>query len=278
MSIESRVEVITPEKAQEWLNKLNKNNRTMRQATIDSYARDMKAGLWAINNQGIGFAEDGTLIDGQHRLGAIAKAGVSIKMIVVRGLPIVDGDIFTQETIDRGIIRTVGDALHMTRGLSNANHKVAIINAMMFMLFKKTVRMTAPIAWEVYRLYEEEIEGTTGIPKSSSSLLKYAPIVAGFVVAAKKDMQSTLEFIAGYWTGENLPKGDPALSLRNYSINRNRGDGRAMDRYTAMVMSLTCLKKHMQGQKINALRVQDNVMDFFYRYQVNEISKIRSLI
>lgn len=39
---------VTPELAETWLAR-NPNNRNLRKAVVDSYARDMQAGRWALN-------------------------------------------------------------------------------------------------------------------------------------------------------------------------------------------------------------------------------------
>lgn len=98
---------ITPEIAATWL-KSNTHNRNFRPAVAASYAADMTAGAWLENGQSIRFATDGTLLDGQHRLTAIRDSGVTIRMLVVRGLP-----NETQMTMDTGAKRTFADVLRM---------------------------------------------------------------------------------------------------------------------------------------------------------------------
>ena len=62
---------ITPELAHEWLG-FNTHNRNIRQRIVTAYAADMTGGDWQWNGESIKFAEDGTLLDGQHRLAADA--------------------------------------------------------------------------------------------------------------------------------------------------------------------------------------------------------------
>ena len=76
--------------SREWLG-FNTHNRNLRQrqcsASCTSTRPDMEAGNWQWNGESIKFAEDGTLLDGQHRLAAIAESGVTLPVLVVRGLP-----------------------------------------------------------------------------------------------------------------------------------------------------------------------------------------------
>lgn len=117
---------ITPELAEKWLAQ-NTHNRNLREAAVMAYARDMEAGNWAENGEAIKFAEGdvallggrdplygGALLDGQHRLQAVALSGITLKMLVVTGLRNA-----TQETMDDGRKRTLADALHL-RGEQNA--------------------------------------------------------------------------------------------------------------------------------------------------------------
>lgn len=60
---------IDPATAERWL-KANKRNRKLRRGPVLAYARDMAAGNWRLTGEAIKFAPDGTLLDGQHLLGA----------------------------------------------------------------------------------------------------------------------------------------------------------------------------------------------------------------
>lgn len=111
---------ITPELAREWFG-FNTHNRPLRQRTVSAYAWDMLSGNWQWNGESVKFAADGTLLDGQHRLAAIAEAGVTVRMLVIRGLP---GD--TQDTVDGGVKRRFSDVLAL-RGEANAHALAAIV-------------------------------------------------------------------------------------------------------------------------------------------------------
>lgn len=110
---------VTPELAEKWLGQ-NTHNRNLRENAILGYARDMEAGNWAENGEGIKFAADGTLLDGQHRLHAIVLSGRTLRMLIVTGLKNA-----TQETMDDNRKRTVADALTL-RGEHNAAQLAAV--------------------------------------------------------------------------------------------------------------------------------------------------------
>jgi hypothetical protein len=77
----------------------------------------MRDGFWGITSATIGFDTDGRLIDGQHRLTALARLdSAQFIMAVMTGLP-----ADTQRRIDRGRARTHGEQLGMD-GVTYANH------------------------------------------------------------------------------------------------------------------------------------------------------------
>ena len=69
--MEAKVQVITPELAEQYLTKNTNNYRSMSNSVVNAYATDMKTGNWKFNGDSIKFNKSGILVDGQHRLAAI---------------------------------------------------------------------------------------------------------------------------------------------------------------------------------------------------------------
>lgn len=80
-------------------------NRSLSISRVDAYAKDMKRNAWEFNGEAIRFNKRGELIDGQHRLAAIVKADVTVKMLVMKDI---DNNI---SIYDRGRNRSVTDSL-----------------------------------------------------------------------------------------------------------------------------------------------------------------------
>lgn len=97
---------ISPEMATLWLAR-NVNNRKVRFNRINTMARDMAMDHWRYTGEAIKFDVAGRLLDGQHRLMAIVKANVTVKMLVIVGL-----DEDAQSYMDAGARRTAADALN----------------------------------------------------------------------------------------------------------------------------------------------------------------------
>lgn len=99
----TEVVTVTPELAAEWL-KRNTDNRALRKWHVDSLAAAILRNEWVLTHQGVAFSTDGRLLDGQHRLAAIVKAGQPVQIAVARN--VVD---LAFKTIDQGIKRTLSD-------------------------------------------------------------------------------------------------------------------------------------------------------------------------
>jgi hypothetical protein len=89
--------------------------RPLNPARVRNLAGAITSGQWRVTHQGIAFSESGSLIDGQHRLAAIALAGQTVPILVTEGLP---DDAF--DAIDTGRTRTPATALTIA-GYSNTN-------------------------------------------------------------------------------------------------------------------------------------------------------------
>lgn len=107
MGLTMDVERITPSIAAEYLKKNMPLNRRINSSRVETYADDIRRGGWKLNGESICFNEKGELIDGQHRLLAIIKAGVPAEISVIRG---VGNDI---ALFDRGANRTETQILRM---------------------------------------------------------------------------------------------------------------------------------------------------------------------
>jgi hypothetical protein len=85
--METITELVTPEKAAEYLQK-NKVNRDIRKAHVAEIADLISREKWQLNHQGIAFNKNGDLLDGQHRLLAIIKSGKTVPLRITRNLDI----------------------------------------------------------------------------------------------------------------------------------------------------------------------------------------------
>lgn len=104
------IKTITPQVAERWLKLNYGGNRPLANDRVIEFATSMATGKWTLTHQGICFSDTGKLLDGQHRLSAIIKSGVSVQMLVVTG---VSEDTF--RAIDIGKVRPAWLAAQLPR-------------------------------------------------------------------------------------------------------------------------------------------------------------------
>jgi hypothetical protein len=234
-----------------WLSK-NTKNRSLSAGRVEQYARDMSQGKWKMTHQGIAFNGNGTLVDGQHRLAAIVKAGKPIKMMVVEG---VEGD--ANEFIDRGRARSFSDTLKMrgvkyTTQVSAACRTILILDRGIMQpsdaerdaIFKSRV-FSPSLTW----LSEVCCVGMSGAdPRKAAAY--YGPLTW-----AHRYFPSECEaFNASVRTGDGLRAKSPELMLRDY-LMRQHAAPRSMRAHSWDTAGkvLSCIALSISGKKVSKL-------------------------
>lgn len=92
----------------------NPENRHLNARLASQLVRDIAEGRWQFNGESIVVANTGELNDGQHRLGAIAQSGKTVKTVIAFGVP-----RESRETLDMGRMRNMADQLVLA-GIPNA--------------------------------------------------------------------------------------------------------------------------------------------------------------
>lgn len=150
--------MVTPEMAERFLAK-NTQNRKLDQVRVQCYANEMRGGFWILNGESIAFDGEGTLVNGQHRLSAVVKAGITVPFLVVRNVP-------TKSFLvtDTGKNRTSGDVFSIN-GTPNA--KVTAAGIQVYYSLKRGLysirgyihnRLPMEIALSIYNENSEKID------------------------------------------------------------------------------------------------------------------------
>lgn len=120
---------VTPSLAREWL-KMNTKNRAIRSSHVETLRQSFERGEQVTTHQGIAFDKEGILIDGQHRLSAIAQMyeGFEFVMMVTWGLdrekvfPVVDATQAKRTTSDvLAVDRSVGETANFLARIYKGN-------------------------------------------------------------------------------------------------------------------------------------------------------------
>lgn len=240
--------MVTPAIAKEWLAR-NTHNRRMRTAKVNEFARDMQAGNWAMNGETIKFAADGVLLDGQHRLSAIVKAGVSVELLVVTGL-----DAATQHTMDVGAKRTTGDAFKLTDE-KNTTLLAAIVRRVWAWergdhRFSLNIAPTITEAQE-FLAANPPLRRSAEISTRVRGQFKYAPSsitgVAHFLFNQLSPSDAAM-FFTRIADGAELPAGHPILTLRKRLISDSESAKRVPD-YVQLAALIRAWNAMRAGQR-----------------------------
>lgn len=130
-SISFTVEVVTPEIAIKYLN-TSIGNRNIKKDTITALVNALTKGTFEVNGETIVFDQNGSLMDGHHRMEAIVRANVPAICLVIRGI-----NRNTWTTMDSGTARSLGDVFKF-EGIANYN-SVSTIVAGTFAMIKNKV-------------------------------------------------------------------------------------------------------------------------------------------
>lgn len=166
---------ITPELATEWLKK-NRRNRPVNSAHVKRLARDMMTGRWVLSPQPIVFDIDGDLIDGQHRLHAVAESGTTAAFVVARGAA-----RDSIRAIDMGVARQATGILTMLHGQTPSARAMSISNAMMTGAVRNPSYPTRQEQAEFYLTHRSAIEFALGLLPDNAKHARRAAV--GAVIA-----------------------------------------------------------------------------------------------
>lgn len=206
---------VNPEIAQHWLT-FNTSNRELTQKKVEQFQADMEGGYWNRDGATVRFAY-GKLLDGQHRLTALALAGATIRMIVVHGL-----DSEVQVTMDTGRGRTPRDVLSIegmekweSAVLGSAMHAVIAYEAglSLYSNRKYTNREVRNYYLEHSAALNSTVNRVKGYPRRHPQL-PHMRTVAMHYILAKIDPDAADQFFDRLMTGEHLTKASPIFHLR----------------------------------------------------------------
>lgn len=237
--METQVRKITPEIAKAILMK-NSHNRPLKPYVVNEYARLMRDGLWKEESgEALKFNCDGSLIDGQHRLSALIRAGISLNFLIVAGL---DADIF--EVIDQGIKRSPGDTI-ATLGVDNPNLVASGIRR--YFNLKHGLSMSGSGAGlsnrEIANAYLARRTFYTAAAHMSQSWYKKSRIISKseffglYSLFFDLDQDVAFMFCDYLSSGENLKNNDAIFILRNKLILNKQSSKKYSDYHrTALII------------------------------------------
>lgn len=250
-----RVEIlnVSPALAEAWLAK-NPNNRNLRKAVVEGYARDMLAGRWSLNGETVKLDVNGHLRDGQHRLNAVVVSGATVPMVVV-------SDLGTEvmQTVDAGAKRSYSDALKLM-GEDNTSTLAAVARrAVMWERGMKTnTGAIRPTPLEMTAFIEEhpEIRSSADLASKLASRERLPASVIGLChyLFSKLDPDDATWFFLRVADGDGLPAADPIAVLRE-RVTRLRLSGGRINETEGLALAIRAWNAHRAGETRTKLQM-----------------------
>jgi hypothetical protein len=257
--MKTEIKLITPKLAVDLLRN-NKSNRRLNERKILQYKNDMMEGRWfEFTGETIAISENGRLLNGQHRLHAIAKSGVSLKFLICTN---VSED--AMPFIDTGAARTATDIFEIT-GIVNARITPSIVRK--YMILKEgyttgkstSTHITNKMILDFYKKNTKRWDFVSRY--SSASYHSFSKILApsfiGSYFALFQDISSedAVSFFDQLCTGRDIENNTIAV-LRTRLVSDKLGNRRTKESIISALLIKTwnCYRKKTEAKilKFNA--------------------------
>lgn len=211
----SRV-LIAPQKAQELLNK-NDHNRNITEGRVAYYADLMRRGLWKEeSNDMIVIAKDGTVLNGQHRLTAIIRSGITVSMHVLY-----NAEIESQDIMDTGKPRTLSNVLSI-RGEDYTSDRSTCYNLFAKMGISLSEKRKVGIEAQLQFAYLiPAVNKALEVGKTDGRFMKRG-LLGTIAVLYHYEGENVLKFYSSIVTGEQLTKQMPAYAFREWFLRAKK--------------------------------------------------------
>lgn len=261
--------LITPVIAKDML-MCNTSNRPLSEPKVARIVAKIKAGDWVLTHQGVAFSTEGKLLDGQHRLMAIAIADKPIEMFVTYGLAASAFD-----HIDTGGKRTAADLFAIRQPtIKYRTLMCGTANAMMRGISDSGFRPTASEVAEFCDWYKDMIYPVVEVFSSNNqvSFMKKSSIIAAFCNAARPRedkwpgghgnrelsviLKAANRLIKQEW---DVGKGDPLRSLYNKVVKSETSarTGGGLSRIELYACTVSALRAELRGHKSSMIFASD---------------------
>jgi hypothetical protein len=220
----ARVELISPERAQDLLDHMTKN-RPVNKSAVRDYSRQLTENKWRVNGEPIIISDEGETLDGQHRCIASVETGTPFMSFVIYGI-----DRETFSTMGRGRTRRGNDIVGIEgceiEGLSPARAAALVFGAIRnsTIIENQWSVMSYTADNEVVRAaYDADPANLIAAVVKSQSISHLAPSQAAglYYVFAKLNKAWADVWADQMATGAGLKKGDPVLFYRERLTEAN---------------------------------------------------------
>ena len=230
-------EIITPERATQLL-ETQQQNRLPNMRHVAFLADQMAQGLWMSNTgDTIKLNTKGNLIDGQHRLLAIIKAGMHLEVAIANN--VVDEAV---QVLDTGRSRTAVDAFTIAK-LPNSNNLLSAIRFIMVYQEGKVGKEKLKVIVQKMIEWSNKNPSILDSYKAATDLFNRSRLlpVSDYLVLhflfTPVDAELCNDFLTKFTTGLNLKAGCPVYLYRE-KIQRHREGRYNFDREERLAMAI----------------------------------------
>lgn len=252
---EAQILLVTPEMASDWLSyRSYPRNRKISRAIVGKYLQDMNAGRWKTIRQGLIFDTQGYLIDGQHRLSAVANGTAAVAFWVY---PNEARDTFA--LLDQGYKRAPAQMLGVPYSsiIAAAARYLAVLADQDPYSLPRFNRVTNP---EIFATVEQWPELVTMAELSgnvrNTAGIAQSPHLAVLAQARRTEFGTPENFEAwkqGLMHGVGLERTDPRLQLRNRFIRQGHTLKGSSNRDAVYNLIVKSWNSFVTGQEVNVL-------------------------
>lgn len=254
--LRSKVMLVTPEMAASWLANECTFQRPVSPETVERYADQMRKGQWELHHQGIAISADGKVVDGRHRLSAIVKTGLSIKMMVAE-----NADPATFASVDRGYARSAVQIAKMSGISSASNCRISAVNTLLWdvnMISTVENRWTGLELPQVLVYFAKQLDicfptGDAGTTAFRAGCVRGAVLRA--LLSKPEEQERLTEFITVLTTGTVIrgAEDNGALMLRNrLALVKEKGGSRE-SRFEQYRLTLSGIRLFLKGETVKRL-------------------------
>lgn len=229
----------------------NTVNRLLSPPRVNALADAIDRGDWLADANPIKLGDDGTLIDGQHRLHAIVKAGKAVTCLLATGVPAI-----ARLSVDTGRPRSLADYMRMNAVKAATDAAAAARLLYWYQSEPGAARFTyADIAqlWEFYRANEEQI--TEAIHRSRAVYyhvrsIQRSVMSVAWIIFSGIDNDDAEAF---WWQLRGDEKPSPAANaLCSFGSSRQLSAGHYEQRYS-LAITIKAWNAYRRGAEVKML-------------------------
>lgn len=248
MQTETKFVIATKELVDSLLAK-NTNNRQINRNHVEQLKRDIMANKW-FETGCIAVSSEDVLLDGQHRLIAIAECGYP----PVRFNLMTNCNPNSVAVIDQQMKRTTSNICQMSNIQCSFALRISVRSIAKYLFGLKYPTQNEII--DIINLFQGKGKYILNV---KNQRIITAGVITAFFIAEHIgfDVEMLTDAYAKLVRGEDLSKGNPILTLRNFLIkDTNVGGSKIAITYIATKNALICLRKNQKQLKVDLTKLE----------------------